>query len=421
MAAILLDQEQPPRYSPAERDRRWALARQVMDAEQVDALLVYGDREGTGPAPFAPDTYFTNDRPGALVIFPRDGEPVALYAIPEMAIDHLEARRRGEDVWLQPENVRVGRFAPDIVAALRDLGLGQARLGVLGLDPYPPFYFTGALVHGMWGAITSQLPQVSLRSVWKRFALATMTQSQEELAAIAWAARAGEGMARAIVEATRPGVRENELYAAAMQAAFAGGAASPGLLLLTGADPVGWGPPAWLYRPQAARTIDAGEVVLAEIFASFGMRESQHQLAIAVGDLDPDAERAADVVRRSYEAGLALLRPGRTLAEVVQAMEQPLREAGAWNLRPLIHGMNPFGSIGGYVGGLERIPGTERYHHLGFIPLVLGELELRPGMTFSVEPNCGLGLHQMTAGTTVVIGEDEPIELGTLTTRVLRV
>jgi hypothetical protein len=32
-----------------------------------------------------------------------------------------------------------------------------------------------------------------------------------------------------------------------------------------------------------------------------------------------------------------------------------------------------------------------------------------------------LGLHQMTVGTTVVIGVDEPVELGTFTTRVLRV
>jgi hypothetical protein len=134
--------------------------------EQVDALLVYGDREGTGPAPFAPDTYFTNDRPGALVIFPRDGQPVALYDIPEMAIDHLEARRRGEDVWLETESVRVGRFAPDIVLALRDLGLSQAGLGVLGLEPYPPFYFTGALVHGIWQAITTQLPPTPGQAPW---------------------------------------------------------------------------------------------------------------------------------------------------------------------------------------------------------------------------------------------------------------
>jgi Xaa-Pro aminopeptidase len=414
-------QQQPPTYSLAERDRRWALARQLMDAEGVDALLICGDREGTGPAPFAPDTYFTNDRPGALVIFPRSGEPVALYDIPEMAIDHLQARRHQEAVWVQPENLRVGRFPADIVVALRDYGLSQARLGVLGLDPYPPFYFTGALPHGIWQAITSQLPQVTLTSVWRRFYMLTVGQSEEELAVLAWAARAGERMVQAVLNATHAGAMESDLYAAAMQAAFGSGVASPGMLLLTGADPVGWGPPAWTYRPQVPRCIQEGEVVLGEIFTTFGMREAQHQLAIAVGHLHPEHERATDVVRRSYETGLSFLRPGHTFGEVVKAMEQPLREAGAWNIRPLIHGMNPFSSIGGFLGGLERIPGTERYAHLGFIPLVLGELELRPGMTFAVEPNCGFGTFEMTVGTTVVVGEDDPIELGTLTTRLLRV
>src|SRR5690349_14721680 len=64
MSFSSINATQPPSYSLAERDRRWQLARELMDAEKVDGLLVYGDREGTGPAPFAPDTYFTNERPG---------------------------------------------------------------------------------------------------------------------------------------------------------------------------------------------------------------------------------------------------------------------------------------------------------------------------------------------------------------------
>jgi hypothetical protein len=31
-----------PRYSLAERDRRWALARELMAAEEVEALIAYG-------------------------------------------------------------------------------------------------------------------------------------------------------------------------------------------------------------------------------------------------------------------------------------------------------------------------------------------------------------------------------------------
>jgi hypothetical protein len=58
-----------PGYSLAERDRRWRMAREVMGEVGVDALVVFGDREGVGPAPFAPDVFFTNDRPGSIVIF----------------------------------------------------------------------------------------------------------------------------------------------------------------------------------------------------------------------------------------------------------------------------------------------------------------------------------------------------------------
>jgi hypothetical protein len=82
----------------AERDRRWNLGRRLMKEEGLQALIVYGDREGSNPAPFAPDTYFTNERPGAIVIFPREGEPISIAAFPMAAVDHMQARERNEAV-----------------------------------------------------------------------------------------------------------------------------------------------------------------------------------------------------------------------------------------------------------------------------------------------------------------------------------
>jgi hypothetical protein len=58
---------QVPGYSLAERDRRWALARELMAAEGVEALIVYGEHECADLAPFAPDAYFSNDRPGSFL------------------------------------------------------------------------------------------------------------------------------------------------------------------------------------------------------------------------------------------------------------------------------------------------------------------------------------------------------------------
>ena len=71
-----------PRLSLAERDRRWQIARAVMKQAAVEALLVYGDRESSAPAPFALDGYFTNDRLGSVVIFRGDEPPVVQGFLP---------------------------------------------------------------------------------------------------------------------------------------------------------------------------------------------------------------------------------------------------------------------------------------------------------------------------------------------------
>ncbi len=53
------------------------------------------------------DNFFTNDRPGAIVVFPRDGEPRVL-AFALAANDHMQAMERNEAVWIRPENFYAG-------------------------------------------------------------------------------------------------------------------------------------------------------------------------------------------------------------------------------------------------------------------------------------------------------------------------
>lgn len=75
----------PEPLSLAERDRRWQLARDIMRAENLAALLVYGDREAAAPAGFAPDCYFTNDRPDSIVVFTGDEIP-RVYAFASLML-----------------------------------------------------------------------------------------------------------------------------------------------------------------------------------------------------------------------------------------------------------------------------------------------------------------------------------------------
>lgn len=407
-----------PTYSLAERDRRWGLARRLMEEEGLDALLVHGERGGTGPAPFCFDTYFTNDRPGTTVIFPREGDPVSLVSLPMYASDHFESAQRGDALWIAPEQMRFPRAPGAVAAALEELGAAEGTVGVIGAEPYPPFYFVPPMPMALGKGLGEALPRATLKPVAHRFAEMAYAQSEEELAVIRYAAEVGDDMALAMIEATRPGIRESEIYAAGMAAAQRRGVAAPGMLLWSGDAFLAWGSPAWAYRPQAPRTIEEGDMVLAEVFVSFGMKETQHQVAITVGEVHEDFHRAAEVARRSYDAGLSALAPGRTFGEVVQAMRAPVEEAGGGFVHPVVHGMNPFGPVSAVPLAIGRLPEASDYHLHAEIPPILHELELKEGMTFAFEPNCAFGRRVANLGGTVVVGEGGAIELNPLTARV---
>lgn len=408
-----------PSYSLVERDRRWAMAREVMRELQLDALLVYGEHECAPLAPFAPDVYFSNDRPGSIVVFVRDEKPVQLVWSPMSIGDHIEARKRGDQVWFEPARIRVGKDTPHVAALLQEYALTRGRVGVLGLEPYPPFHILPVLPHALYAPLTEQFPDATFVPAWLPLLRKMICNSDEELAVVRHAAGIGDEMARAMREATRPGVSEAAIFATGMHEAFVRGAQAPHMLLSSGPGFVSWGPLAWSYRPQAPRTVERGDVVMAEVFVSFGMKETQHQVSIAVGDIHPDVQRAADVAGHAYEAGLALLRPGRTFGDVAQAMLDIVEGVGGWNVHPMVHSINPYGPVCGFGAGLAKLPQAGDYDGLGAVPNIGFELPLAPGMTFALEPNCVINGRVANLGGTVIVDESGPIELNPLTNRLL--
>lgn len=179
---------------------------------------------------------------------------------------------------------------------------------------------------------------------------------------------------------------------------------------------------AGLGGPEPPRTLEEGDVLLAEVFSRFGMKESQHQVAIAIGEVHPDIGAAAAIAGASYQAGLAAAQVGNTFGDVAEAMMAPLKEAGSWNIHPLVHALNPFGPVCGFggPGGLDQIPGASRYGRLFELPTVGAELPLAPGMSWSFEPSAVVGGRAVNLGGTVIIGDDDPIELNPYTAQLLR-
>ena len=384
-----------PVYSLAERDRRWALARKLMAAEDVDALIAYGGQECAGTAGLAPDVYFSNDLPGSVVIFCRDANPVQLACSDLPVQAHLEAARRGGQMWIDPAGIRVGAAAAGIAEVLRRQGLEHGSVGVLGSGVAAPWDPGPVVRYPWWRDVLARLPHVRFRPVDRSFLFATVCLSEEELAVVRYCAAAGEAAARAMAASAAPGVTEAEVCAAGTAAAFRLGCPAS-TLMWSGPGFVAWGPPSWSYRPEPPRALEEGDVLLAEVATRFGMKQTRHQAAIGIGDLHPDIETAAVIARASYQAGLRAARVGNTFGDLAEAMLVPLKQAGSWNTHPLVRMLSAPGPAG-------------------------GELPLAPGMCCAVGPSAVVAGRAVSLGGTVVIGEDDPIELSPFTARMLRV
>ena len=175
-----------PAYPLAERDRRWALARKLMAAEDADALIAYGAHECAGEAGLAPDSYFSNDLPGSVVIFCGDADPVPLVTSNLPVQAHLKAARRGCPAWIGSADIRVGADAAGIAEVLRERRLEHAAVGVLGPGTAAPWH--PELVAGcpLWREVLARLPRVRLKPADRSLLFATVCLSLR-----AWPQRGG--------------------------------------------------------------------------------------------------------------------------------------------------------------------------------------------------------------------------------------
>lgn len=411
-----------PTLTLATRDHRWALARKFMQDQQLDALFVYGEHEDSGAAPFNFDVWFTNSRPGTTVLFPRRGEPIHLLPFPPGAMDYLTAANNGEEMWMAAKNLRLGRSISTVAAVLDDLGLSAATIGVIGLDPCLPWHTDGIIPYRLWSGVLSEFPKATFKPVFEAFVRVILPLNEEEQAVIRYAGTIGEAMAKAMVAAARSGARESDVFAAGTFAANSRGSATPWLHICTSPTPVSWGAPDWSYKATTPKIIKAGDAICTEVFTFVGALNTQQQLAITVGEVSEEFERAAAIARQCYEIGLKAVRPGAVFGDIGRAMLKPVQDAGGWSRGPQIHSLNPLYAISGFESNLDQVQNVEKFPNISaVIPTIFEDLVLEPGMTFALEPGCGFGSHTVSLGSSVLVTDEGVIELTPYTSRLHRV
>jgi Xaa-Pro aminopeptidase len=397
----------PPTLSLAERDRRWAVIRDMMRRNDIECLLI-----PAAPHRYPSDLYFTNDIPGCSVVFPLNSEPVAMHRGASVAGSWQQARDWGESTWIQ--DMRFGARGSIMLEVLKERGLTSSRIGTIGVLGGPNLIPVGWAPHPFWTSITQALPDARFVELWDEFAAIWLTKSDEEVALYRYASQVSEQVCQVMLDVTRAGVSESAIYAAMMHEYHRNGA-SPAhdLFVHSGTENLSWDAPRWLYRAQKPRVVQDGDVVLSEIMLVVGGIEAQAQMCIGIGNVAEPFRRAATVARESYEAGIRTIRAGVTFGEVAEAMQEPLRRAGAWHLTPHIHSVTPLTLVSPVTEGLDPSV-KDMFRRVDQLPGTGLDVVLETGMTLAFEPNAAFGRQQVNIGGNVLVTEDGCEELNVL-------
>jgi len=409
--SVAVDSDHFPTLSLAERDRRWANVRAFLSDNGLDALVVFGQGRN------ANDSYLTNEEAHATVLFTPTEEPLSLIGdVPINRYDGAGARyERWTDNWL------TGNPIANLTAVLKERALEAATVGVVGLTSRAVGQWNGVIPFRTWTAVLAALPSVTWVDVADAFETLTQFKSEEEQEMIRKAAAIGEAACAAYVEATKVGVRESVVTAAAINAIVSGGGwmRAPFILERAGSHRFGWGQPEWFGMGGAPYKLQKGDSIASEIFAYYGGFESQQQIDVVLGEPDRLLRELEEVCLESYQAGIAALRPGMRFAELAAIMDEPLQRSRTWNTGPMVQTVS-----GVLYNSATRIdPSVDpALAHLPKLPSGVpldGDFEIREGVAFAFEPNALRDGKRVCIGGTVMLTSRGVEELNTIPNRLV--
>jgi Xaa-Pro dipeptidase len=387
-----------PRFTLAERDRRWKAVRARMREQNLDVIVV-PNNTGHSTDFQSNARYLTHVGGGGdadvAVVFPLDGEvtAVATSAAPrwptvqEWTKDVREARRR---------------YGKVVVERLKELGVERGRIGITGLGggTRTP---EGTIGHQFWVQIREGFPNAELVDATSILTETRYIKSAEEIDVLTRSMELVERGYQAILDTARPGVKDWEVWAAAQYAMMKGGSEMPvHCNWVSGKNPV-----RTLTRPSH-RILERGDLIINELEASWMGYRSQGVQPTFVEVVDPVHAELIKVQKEIFETLIGYLRPGITVRELSEKTEETCRKAApktgpaAGALGKLtMHGRGQ-GDDGPIITGHAREP-----HQLA--------VTLQENMAFIFKPSAETATGPKaicTWGDTVVVGGNGGRRLG---------
>ena len=371
-------------YSPEEFGRRRAA---LMDQVKDGAVILFGDADVAAGAHFRQDNdffYFTGNEDLGAVLVMIPGTKSSYLFLPQRSA--REKQFDGPDLSDDPDGKARSGLAD--VLAVGDLDAFLAR--ITG-RPDPRFHVRlsprdaldqarseTALMDGRRyrshyndqlsadlyriEKLRQRYPQVELRDVTPLIDAMRAVKTPEEIAVLRRNGKLSAEAVRQAMLATRPGVFEYEIEAAAMAVVLKGGAKGPAYAPIVGSGPNS----CILHYQKNSRRVGAGEVVLMDFGADLD------QMAMDITRTWPASGRFSDEQREAYRIALEVekacieaYRPGATPKDVRDHVAAVMKAKG----------LDPRGQTGGFGHGVG----------LAVHDVPLGGV-LKEGMVFAIEP-----------------------------------
>jgi Xaa-Pro aminopeptidase len=371
------------------REYRLARARAALESSECGAFLLfdfynirYTTQTWIGGA--------LGDKMTRYALLTRGGEPV-LWDFGSAARHHqLYAP------WLRPENCRAGMLglrgaiAPDaglmesavtqIAAMLRDAGVGDAPVGVDIVEP--PFLFE--MQRQGLHVVDAQQLMLDAREI----------KSPDEIMLLAQAAAMVDGVYQDIVEALKPGVRENEIVALASKRLYEMGSDQVEAINAVSGERCNPHP-----HNFSDRLIRPGDQAFFDIIQSYNGYRTCYYRTFGVGSATAAQRDAYTKAREWMDASIQTVKAGVGTDEV--ALEWPAATDFGFADEMAAFGLQ-FGH--GLGLGLHERPIISRLNSLEH------PIEIRPGMVFALETYCPAtdGFSAARIEEEVVVTEDGP-------------
>ena len=345
----------------AELARRHEQARRVVAEAGCEAGMVFGcDRHGQS------FRYLTNFEPMLGDMWLLLDERIRCFLTFQWQI--IEARElSGIDDWSAQFDP-----VPLVIEAVRESK--ARRIGIVGLDRLP------VPAHE---ALQRAVPGLELIDLDDPFSRLRRHKSAFEIELLRDACRLTDAMLDAARAHIRPGATENEIAAAlAALPLGAGGEAAFEPTVISGVDH-----PVPIRRPTA-RALTGGDSVMVDLGAAMHGYQGDATRTFVLGPSGNAQREAWDVVRRAYEAALALARPGVPCRELHRVTSEIIESAGFQVAHRIGHGI-------GLATSFE------------WPSLDSEDAPLQPGVTICIEPGVyAPGVGNMKLEDDLVITDD---------------